>query len=140
MYRSHKVKTQAGESGVKFRWKMYAWYVPVVSYFSAKFSDCASGALEYDIWPRVWNTIERMTLTYSGSKRYVVEPNGHKHWELGYYRTQAMPTSEGIMAHIPYQRANERVGIPPHRTSGSFVSVPINGRNCFRITHAWTQR
>ena len=41
---------------------------------------------------------------------------------------------------IPYLRANERVGIPPCRTGGSFVRTLINGRSSFRITHAWTLR
>ena len=37
---------------------------------------------------------------------------------------------------LPHPRANERVGIPPRRTGGSFVSALINGRNNFGITIA----
>ena len=39
-------------------------------------------------------------------------------------------------ATIPYLGANERLGIPPRRTGGSFVSALIKGRNNFRKPHA----
>ena len=39
---------------------------------------------------------------------------------------------------IPYSRVNEPVAIPPRRTGGSLVRALINGKNNFRITHAWT--
>ena len=44
--------------------------------------------------------------------------------------------NEEMIPDIPHPRANERVGIPPRRTGGSFVSVLINGRNSFGITQA----
>ena len=48
--------------------------------------------------------------------------------------------SGGSGNEIPYPCANEWVGIPPRRTGDSFVSALINGRNSFRIKHAWTLR
>ena len=47
-------------------------------------------------------------------------------------------TKPGIPYPRLYPRANEPVAIPPLRTGGSFVKTLINGRNHFRITHAWT--
>ena len=62
----------------------------------------------------------------------------------GYYekfkKNEALKKDIAALGASSYPRANERVGIPPRRTDGSFGSALINRRNNFRITHACTLR
>jgi hypothetical protein len=98
-----RIKTEAGMSDVSWDFKLFSWMVPVVSYFKNGYSDCTSGALEYDLWPKVWNTIEELGATYSGSSKYITTTHGYKHGiDKVYHRARVDPTDEGIMAHFNF--------------------------------------
>jgi hypothetical protein len=106
-----KVKTSAGESVIKWDWMSYTWEVPVVSHgaFECGFAPvsapgiCAleGGPFEYDMWPQAWNTFQRVQLLYTETP-YVVQEHGYNHWERGYYRSFATPTSESVVVHFNF--------------------------------------